>query len=37
MLNTIFTHRSIRKYKPDAVAPDLLDKILEAGTRASTT
>ncbi len=37
MIDTIFKHRSIRKYKPDPVPGALLDKILEAGTRASTT
>jgi nitroreductase len=30
-------HRTIRKYKPDEVGEDLLNKILEAGCRASTT
>lgn len=37
MIETIFKHRSIRKYKPDPVAPDILREILLAGTRASTT
>jgi len=37
MLNTLFTHRSIRKYRPDPVDESLLSRILEAGTRASTT
>ncbi len=37
MIDTIFQHRSIRKYKPDAVPGDILDKILEAGSKASTT
>jgi len=37
MLETILNHRSIRKYKPDPVHPDLLKEILLAGTRASTT
>jgi nitroreductase len=29
-------HRSVRKFKPDRIAPDLLDLILAAGTRAAT-
>jgi len=37
MKETIFQHRSIRKYKPDPVSPEVLKQILEAGTRASTT
>ena len=37
MLDTIFNHRSIRKYKSDAVDDDTLDTIMAAGTRASTT
>ncbi|WP_163717283.1 nitroreductase family protein [Mangrovibacterium lignilyticum] len=37
MMKTIFEHRSIRKYKPTPIPNDLLRKILEAGTRASTT
>jgi FMN reductase (NADPH) len=37
MLETIFTHRSIRKYKSTPIDPAIMDKILEAGTRASTT
>lgn len=37
MLNTIQNHRSIRKYKKDPIDDKLLNKILEAGTRASTT
>ena len=37
MIDTIFNHRSIRKYKPDPIPEDILEKILEAGTRASTT
>lgn len=37
MLETIFTHRSIRKYKSTPVPPDVLDEIMAAGTRASTT
>lgn len=37
MTNTILSHRSIRKYKSDAIEEKVLTKILEAGTRASTT
>ncbi len=37
MLDTILNHRSIRKYKSKPIEKEVLDKILEAGTRASTT
>ena len=37
MIKAIQNHRSIRKFKPDAIADDLLDEILLAGSRASTT
>ncbi len=37
MLDTIFSHRSIRAYRPDPIAEDVLEEILRAGTRASTT
>jgi nitroreductase len=37
MLETIFNHRSIRKYRPDAIDDTVLNHILAAGTRASTT
>lgn len=37
MTDTIFKHRSIRKYKSDPVPAGVLDRILEAGSRASTT
>jgi len=37
MLNTIFNHKSIRKYKNTPVQDKDLNEILEAGTRASTT
>lgn len=30
-------HRSIRKYKPDPVPPDAMERILEAGLRASSS
>lgn len=36
-MDTIFQHRSIRKYKADPIPEALLNKILEAGCRASTT
>ena len=35
-LECIRTRRSIRKYKPDPVPEDLLEKVLEAGTWAPT-
>jgi len=37
MINALFQHKSIREYKPDNIGDALLKKILEAGTRASTT
>jgi nitroreductase len=37
MLETIFKHRSIRKYKSIPVDDKVLEEILNAGTRASTT
>jgi nitroreductase len=37
MTDTLLNHRSIRKYKPDPIPGQILDYILEAGTRASTT
>ena len=37
MLDTIFNHKSIRKYKHDPVEDRKLEKILSAGIRASTT
>jgi nitroreductase len=37
MIDTLLNHRSIRKFKPDPINPDIFKKILEAGTRASTT
>jgi nitroreductase len=36
-LETIHAHRSIRKYKPDPVADELLDEILAAGIRTSSS
>jgi FMN reductase (NADPH) len=37
MLDTINQHRTIRKYSAQPVEKDLIEKILSAGTRASTT
>jgi nitroreductase len=37
MLNTIFNHRSIRAFKPEGIPSGVLEQILVAGTRASTT
>ena len=37
MFDTLLNHRSIRKYKSDPVPNSVLNYILEAGTRASTT
>jgi len=37
MISTIFNHRSIRKYKGDAIDGLVLEEILTAGARASTT
>lgn len=37
MTDIIFNHRSVRKYKTDPIPDELLDKILLAGSRASTT
>jgi len=36
-LDTIFNHRSIRSYKSDAISKPVLDNILEAAIRTSTT
>jgi nitroreductase len=36
-IKQIRAHRSIRKYKPDPIPGDLLNKILEAGIRASSS
>ncbi len=36
-MQTIFNHRSVRKYKDTPIPNDVLNKILEAGGRASTT
>ncbi|MEA3446498.1 MAG: nitroreductase family protein [Bacteroidota bacterium] len=37
MIDSIFSHKSIRKYKNTAIDENVLNKILLAGTRASTT
>ena len=37
MLDILMQHRTIRKYKEADISNDLLNKILEAGCRASTT
>jgi nitroreductase len=37
MFDTILNHRSIRKYTGDPIPNTVLDYVLEAGTRASTT
>jgi len=37
MIKAIQNHRSIRKYKPDPIPTEMLDEILQAGSRASTT
>lgn len=37
MIQAIKGHRSVRKFKPDAIADTMLNEILLAGTRASTT
>ena len=37
MTDTLLNHRSIRKYTGDPIPSPILDYILEAGTRASTT
>ena len=37
MLDVLLKHRTIRKYTPEPIPGELLDRILEAGCRASTT
>lgn len=37
MINTILDHKTIRKFKTEGIQDDMLNQILEAGTRASTT
>ncbi len=36
MVNEIYTHRSIRKFKSQRVAQEAIDKMIEAASRAST-
>ncbi len=37
MINSLLQHKSIRKYKSDKISDELLNEILVAGTKASTT
>jgi FMN reductase (NADPH) len=37
MISSLFNHRSVRKYKSKPIPEEILDTILEAGTRASNT
>lgn len=37
MIKTLLEHRTIRKYKSDSIPENILNQILEAGFRASTT
>lgn len=37
LLETIYTRRSIRKFKPDPISKDLIKKIIEAGLRAPSS
>ncbi len=37
MIKAILDHRSVRAYKPDDIPTDILQEVLRAGTRASTT
>lgn len=36
VLENIKTRRSVRKYKPDPVPRELIEKVIEAGTYAAT-
>ncbi|MCF8357808.1 MAG: NADPH-dependent oxidoreductase [Prolixibacteraceae bacterium] len=36
-MNTLLQHRSIRKYQNKPITKELINRVLEAGTRASTT
>ncbi len=36
-MNTLFEHRSIRKYKPDPIPEEILQRVLQAAVRASNT
>ena len=37
VLEEMKTRRSIRKFKPDAIPQEILDKIIEAGTYAAVS
>ncbi len=37
MIDTILNHRSIRKYKSEKIDPEIIERILNAGIRASNT
>jgi len=37
MIDTILNHRSIRKYKNEKIDPEIIERILHAGIRASNT
>jgi len=37
MIDAIFTHRSIRKFREDAIPEEVMNQLLMAGSRASTT
>ena len=37
IFEVIHRHRSIRQYKPDPVPQDILEEILQAGIRASSS
>ena len=36
VIESLLNHRSIRKFKPDPIEPDVLETILHCGTRAAT-
>jgi len=36
IIKSLFNHRSIRKFKPDPIEPEVLETILRCGTRAAT-
>ena len=36
VIECLNNHRSIRKFKPDAIDPEMLDAILTAGIRGAT-
>ncbi len=37
VINAMQRHRSIRRYRPDSIPDELLQQILEAGIRASSS